>query len=128
MGNNPIYPYSEGPSRLWLDDTTGGQQRKEGAQRRKWPTFVEVCAAMTSLEDALADCLEATRKGETHLAACIERYPQYRDELAATLRVAARLQRLSKATQPSPAWRRRTMTALRAKMQSWESRGLARGA
>lgn len=53
------------------------------------------------LSRALAESLEALESGQS-LESCLERYPQYRDELRSLLQVALTLREARKAKQPPP--------------------------
>ena len=67
------------------------------------------------LIDALADCLEALRQGETDLQACLERHAPYRTELEALLDVVRLIPQLAEEILPSPAFRERTRRRLLAR-------------
>ncbi len=45
----------------------------------------------TPIEEALAECLDAMDRSETELRACLERYPQFRDELVPLLKLAVEM-------------------------------------
>jgi len=64
------------------------------------------------LIEALAECLEALRQGETELQACLERHAPYRSELEALLEVAQLIPRLPEDLVPSPLFRERTRRRL----------------
>ena len=64
------------------------------------------------LIDALAECLEALRQGETDLQACLERHAPYRTELEALLDVVRLIPHLAEEILPSPAFRERTRRRL----------------
>lgn len=66
---------------------------------------------MPSIVEALADCLEAMRRGED-MEACLAVYPHYREELKALLEIAAMIRPLPPETVPSPAFRRDTRSRL----------------
>ena len=66
----------------------------------------------SELIEALAECLEALRQGETELQACLERHAQYRSELEALLEVAQLIPRLPEGLTPSPLFRERTRRRL----------------
>ncbi len=64
--------------------------------------------ADSELIEALADCLDALRRGEPDLEACLERYARHRAELKALLEVARLIPRLPATVVPSPPFRERT--------------------
>ena len=64
------------------------------------------------LVEALADCLEALRRGEPSLEACLERHARHREELEALLAVAQLIPRLPAEVAPSPTFRERTRRRL----------------
>lgn len=62
---------------------------------------------MPNVVEALADCLEAMRRGED-LEACLEMYAEYRAELKPLLQIASLLRPLPPEIAPSPVFRRET--------------------
>lgn len=64
------------------------------------------------LVDALADCLDALRRGEADLRACLERHPAYWAELEPLLELAQRIPRLPREITPSAPFRERTRRRL----------------
>ncbi|MGB2694948.1 MAG: hypothetical protein WBD55_07135 [Dehalococcoidia bacterium] len=64
------------------------------------------------LVEALAECLEAMRMGETELKSCLERYSEHREELEALLAVAQQIPRLAEDVAPSPTFRERARREL----------------
>jgi hypothetical protein len=62
---------------------------------------------LPSIIEALADCLEALRRGE-RMEACLEMYAEYRDELKPLLQVASLLRPLPPEIVPSPLFKERT--------------------
>ena len=64
------------------------------------------------LIDALAECLEALRQGETDLQACLKRHAAYRTELEALLDVVRLIPPLAEEVLPAPAFRERTRRRL----------------
>lgn len=63
--------------------------------------------AEADIVEALAECLEAQRRGEAAVQACLARYPLFRTELEALLEVAALIPRLDDEPGPSAAFRER---------------------
>jgi hypothetical protein len=61
--------------------------------------------------EALADCLEAMRRGE-EMEACLDIYPEYRAELEPLLQVASLIRPLPPEVIPSPVFRERARTRL----------------
>ena len=59
------------------------------------------------LMEALAECLEALRRSEADLEACLERHAAYRAELEPLLEVARLIPRLPGEIAPSPPFRQR---------------------
>lgn len=49
---------------------------------------------MTSIEDALAECLEAIESGKADILTAVQKYPEYREELIALLEMAERVRSL----------------------------------
>ena len=66
---------------------------------------------MPSIVEALADCLEAMRRGE-QMEACLEMYPRYRGDLKPLLQVASLITPLPPEIAPSPIFRERTRAQL----------------
>ena len=64
--------------------------------------------ADSELIEALAECLDALRRGEPDLQVCLERHTTYRAELEALLEVARLIPRLPDTVVPSPPFRERT--------------------
>jgi hypothetical protein len=62
---------------------------------------------LPSIIEALADCLEAMRGGES-IEACLEMYAEYKSELKPLLQVASLLRPLPPEIVPSPLFRERT--------------------
>ena len=69
--------------------------------------------ADAEIVDALAQCLEALRRGEPDLEACLRRYPAYRAELEPLLDVARLIPGLPAQIVPSSSFRERTRRRLR---------------
>ena len=69
--------------------------------------------ADAEIVEALAECLEALRRGEADVEACLERHAAYRVELEALLAVARLIPRLAAEIAPAPAFRERTRRRLR---------------
>ena len=68
--------------------------------------------ADSELIEALADCLDALRRGEPELQACLARHGRYRAELEALLEVARLIPRLPATIVPSSPFRERTRRRL----------------
>ena len=68
--------------------------------------------ANTELIEALADCLEALRQGETELQDCLKQHARFRSELEALLEVARLIPRLPHELGPSHLFRERTRRRL----------------
>lgn len=68
--------------------------------------------ADSDLIEALADCLDALRRGELDLQVCLARHGRYRAELEALLEVARLIPRLPASVVPSPSFRERTRRGL----------------
>ncbi len=66
---------------------------------------------MASILQALADCLESTRRGAGPDVA-LQRYPEYRAQLKALLEVASLIHPLAEDVAPSRAWRESARTRL----------------
>lgn len=66
---------------------------------------------MPSIVEALADCLEAMRRGEA-MEACLTTYPHYQEELRALLKVAAMIRPLPPEAVPSALFRQETRSRL----------------
>jgi len=67
------------------------------------------------LAETLAECLEDILKGRAEIEACVQRYPERRQELLELLKLASRLPRLSEEeAQLSLAERRRILAAIEA--------------
>ncbi len=66
---------------------------------------------LPSIVEALADCLEAMRRGE-QMEACLEMYPEYRAELKPLLEVASLIAPLPPEIVPSPIFREYTRAQL----------------
>ena len=66
---------------------------------------------MASIVEALANCLEAMRRG-SDLEASLEQYPEYRVQLQALLEVAALIRPLPEDVVPSPVFRETTRTRI----------------
>jgi hypothetical protein len=62
---------------------------------------------LPSIVEALADCLEAMRRGED-MEACLTMYPHYQEELRALLKVAAMIRPLPPEAVPSAAFQQDT--------------------
>ena len=62
---------------------------------------------MPSIVEALADCLEAMRRGE-EMEVCLEMYAEYRAELKPLLQIASLLRPLPPEIKPSSVFREST--------------------
>jgi hypothetical protein len=79
---------------------------------------------LPDIVEALADCLDAMRRGE-ELAACLVMYPQYASELAPLLEIASLIRPLAAEVVPSPAFREQTRDQLRQRPDDREEISLA---
>ena len=68
--------------------------------------------AKAELVEALADCLEALRQGETELEVCLAQHSRYRQELEALLEIVRLIPRLPAELAPSAEFRERTRRLL----------------
>ena len=59
------------------------------------------------LMDALSECLEALRRGDADLEACLDRHAAFRAELESLLEIAKLIPRLPRGVEPAPPFRRR---------------------
>jgi hypothetical protein len=58
-------------------------------------------STVTSIQIALANCLDALPKGEAAIQSCLDAHPQYREELQEFLRLAASMRFLGQNSKPS---------------------------
>jgi len=66
---------------------------------------------LPDIVEALADCLDAMRRGEK-LATCLEMYPHYREELTPLLEIADLIKPLAPEVVPSSVFREQTRDRL----------------
>jgi len=79
---------------------------------------------LPSIVEALADCLEAMRRG-AEMEACLAMYREYRAELTPLLQIASLLRPLPPEITPSPVFRERTRVEILSRHEGQDGPSLA---